>query len=48
MKQLRSSSEGCLLLFLQAAAVIRLSKLPAFKELQAYMKFNRKVRRITP
>lgn len=42
------SSEGCLLLFLQAAAVVRLSKLPAFKELQAYMKFNRKVRKITP
>lgn len=31
-------------LFLQAAAVVRLSKLPAFKELQAYMKFNRKVK----
>ena len=32
-------------LFLQAGAVVRLSKLPAFKELQAYMKFNRKVKR---
>ena len=47
MKQVRSSSESCLLLFSQAAAVVRLSKLPAFKELQAHMKFNRKVRRIT-
>ena len=47
MKQLRSSGESCRFLFSQAAAVVRLSKLPAFKELQAYMKFNRKVRRIT-
>ena len=46
MKQVGSSIESCLLLFSQATAVVRLSKLPAFKELQAYMKFNRKVKRI--
>ena len=34
-------------LFSQATAVVRLSKLPAFKELQAHMKFNRKVSAIT-
>ena len=28
----------------QATAVVRLSKLPAFKELQAYIQMNRKVR----
>ena len=46
MKQVRSSIESCVLLFSQATAVTRLSKLPAFKELQSYMNFNRKVRKM--